>query len=99
MMREPVYAARRRFGPELVSLDTILCPEAPKVMHFRSLACLQRRVAGTGDLNLLALLQHPTAEEVAQIPPAGFDLAGFELLDGWGLWRLRSPEAMVAEAS
>jgi hypothetical protein len=70
-MREPVYAARRRFGShhgerwtawlawsglaqvqELVSLDTILCPEAPEglvaedwehnvhadyqIMHFRS---------------------------------------------------------------
>ena len=118
-MREPVYAARRRFGPhhgerwtawvawsglahvrELVSLDTILCPEAPErlvaedwehnvhadyqVMHFRSLAYLQQRVAGTPDLNVLALLQNPTAPEVAEIRPPGFDFAGFELLDVHG---------------
>ena len=118
-MREPVYAARRRFGPhhgerwiawlawsglaqvaELVSLDTILCPEAPEdliaedwehnvqadyqVMHFRSLAYLTRRVAGMPDLNILALLQDPTAVEVARIRPPGFDPAGFELLDVHG---------------
>lgn len=118
-MREPVYAARRRFGPhhgerwtawlawsglaqvqELVSLDTILCPEAPEgliaedwehnvradyqVMHFRSLAYLMQRVAGTPDLNVLALLEDPTAVEVARIRPPGFDLVGFELLDVHG---------------
>jgi len=71
-MREPVYAARRRFGPhhgerwtawvawsglahvrELISLDTILCPEAPERL-------------------------------VAEVRPTGFDLAGFELLDVHG---------------
>jgi len=118
-MREPVYTARRRFGPhhgerwtawvawsglahvrELASLDTILCPEAParlvaedwehnvhadyQVMHFRSLAYLQRRVAGTPDLNVLALLQEPTAVEVAGMRLPGFDLVGFELLDVHG---------------
>jgi hypothetical protein len=188
-MREPVYAARRRFGPhhgerwmawvawsglsgvrELVSLDTILCPEVPEsliaedwehnvqadyqVTHFRSLAHLRRRIAGTPDLNVLALLPHPTAAEFARIRPAGFDFAGFEVLDVhgdvsaltncggfptvfaggelnplgllpdlsradevrrglrtaypgephaecdvWALWRLRSPEAIVAERS
>jgi hypothetical protein len=118
-MREPVYAARRRLGPqhgerwtawvawsglvhvrELVSLDTILCPEAPErlvaedwehnvhadyqVMHFRSLAYLRQRVGGTPDVNVLALLQNPAASEVAQIRPAGFDFAGFEVLDVHG---------------
>jgi hypothetical protein len=118
-MREPVYAARRRFGPhhgerwtawvawsglahvrELVSLDTILCPEAPErlvpedwehnvhadyqVRHFRSLAYLQQRVAEAPDMNVLALLQNPAASEVAQIRPAGFDFVGFELLDVHG---------------
>lgn len=118
-MREPVFAARRRFGPhhgarwhawvawsgltgvrELVSLDTMLCPEVPEqlvaedwdhnvhadyqVRHFRSLPYLTQRVAGTADVHLLALLQHPDAGEVAVLRLPGFDLAGFEVLDVHG---------------
>ena len=99
-MKEPVFAARRRFGPhhgarwrewvawsgltgvrELVSLDTILCPELPEelvtedwehnvhadyqIRQFRSLPYLARRVTETPDVHLLALLQNPEAGEVA----------------------------------
>src|SRR5215207_9417000 len=112
-MREPVLAARRRFGPqhgerwtawvawsgltgvrELITLDTILCPAAPdslvaddwehnvhadyQIANFRSLDYLARRVAGTPDLHLLALLQNPEAEEMAGVRLAGFEFAGFE---------------------
>ncbi|MEP6686811.1 MAG: hypothetical protein ABJC36_00590 [Gemmatimonadales bacterium] len=118
-MTEPVFTARRRFGPyhgarwtdwvawsgltgvrELISLDTMLCPEAPdrlipedwehnvhadyRVLHFRSLEYLTRRVAGTLDLQLLALLPNPEAEEVARVQLPGFDFAGFEVLDVHG---------------
>lgn len=118
-MREPVFTARRRFGPhhgprwtdwvawsgltgvrELVSLDTMLCPEALErletedwehnvhadyqVMHFRSLPYLARRVAGTPDVHLLALLQNPEADEVARLRLPAFDFAGFEVLDVHG---------------
>jgi hypothetical protein len=115
-MREPVFAARRRFGPhhgerwtawvtwsgltqvrELISLDTTLCPTVPdslvpedwehnvhadyQIANFRSLEYLARRVAGTPDLHLLALLQNPDADEVARVRLPAFELAGFELLD------------------
>jgi hypothetical protein len=118
-VREPVFAARRRFGPhhgarwrdwvtwsgltgvrELVTLDTMLCPEVPErlaaedwehnvhadyqIMHFRSLPYLARRVAGTPDLHLLALLSNPTAGDVARVGLPGFDFAGFEVLDVHG---------------
>jgi hypothetical protein len=116
---EPVFTARRRFGPhhgarwadwvawsgltgvrELVSLDTMLCPEAPdrliaedwehnvhadyQVMHFRSLPYLTRRVAGTLDVHVLALLPNPEAEAVTRVQLPGFDFAGFEVLDVHG---------------
>ena len=118
-MKEPVFAARRRFGPqhgerwtawvawsgltgvhELVTLDTILCPEVPeglvaedwehnvhadyRIMQFRSLPYLVRRVAGTPDLQLLALLENPDAAEVARVRLPAFDFAGFEVLDVHG---------------
>jgi hypothetical protein len=35
-------------------------------------------------VNVLALLQNPTATEVAEVLPAGFDFAGFDLLDVHG---------------
>jgi hypothetical protein len=82
---------------ELISLDTILCPEVPEqlvaedwehnvhadyqVRQFHSLPYLTRRVTGIPDVHLLALLPNPEAGEVAALRLPGFDWAGFEVLD------------------
>jgi hypothetical protein len=119
MTREPVYVAKRRFGPaagdawqryrrwsglthlrELVTLDTILCPTVPEepaaddwehnvqadyqTSYFRSLAYLRSRVAGKPEIDILAILQNPSAGEVERVVLPGFELLGYDLLDVHG---------------
>jgi hypothetical protein len=85
---------------EVVSLDTILCPTVPdelipedwehnvhadyQTCYFRSLDYLRARVAGQTDLNLLAIMQHPSAAELAADSLPGFVFLGFDLLDVCG---------------
>ena len=85
---------------ELVSLDTILCPIVPEEIiaadwehnvhadyqtsYFRSLEYLRNRIANETRLNLLAVLQHPSAEGLAQAGPDGFTFVGFDVLDVHG---------------
>lgn len=82
---------------ELVSLDEILCPTVPEKLieadweynvhadyqttYFRSLEYLRRRVAGEPNLNVLAMLQNPSAGDVEQLALPGFQFVGFDLLD------------------
>ena len=85
---------------EVVSLDTMLCPAVPEaltppdweynvhadhlVFFFRSLEYLLKRVGGHGPLNILALLQNPTAADLTGVTLAGFDFAGFDVVDVYG---------------
>ena len=85
---------------EVVSLDTMLCPAAPEaltaadwehnvhadhlVFFFRSLDYLLKRVNGDGPLNILALLQNPTAADLTGVALGGFDFAGFDVVDVQG---------------
>jgi hypothetical protein len=82
---------------ELVSLDEILCPTVPETLipadwehnvqadyqtsYFRSLEYLRRRVAGEPGLNILALLQNPSAGDIERVALPGFEFMGFDLLD------------------
>jgi len=82
---------------ELVSLDEILCPTLPEnlipadwaynvhadyqISYFRSLEYLRERVAGEPGLNILAVLQNPSSEDVEQLALPGFEFVGFDLLD------------------
>src|SRR6185503_19154236 len=81
---------------EVVTLDTMLCPTVPEkltpadwehnvhadyqVFFFRSLDYLLKRVKGNGRLNILMVVQNPTAGEVAGIESPGFDFEGFDLV-------------------
>jgi hypothetical protein len=83
---------------ELVSLDTILCPEVPESLvpadwehnvhedyqttHFRSFSYLRKRVAGTGPVNLLAIVRNPPSDPVSL--PQGFSFEGFDVVDVHG---------------
>ena len=74
---------------ELVSLDEILCPTVPATLiaadwehnvhadyqtsYFRSLEYLCRRVAGEPKLNILGLLQNPSAGDVEGVVLPGFE--------------------------
>jgi hypothetical protein len=85
---------------EVVSLDTMLCPTLPEeltaadwehnvhadyqVFFFQSLEHLLQRVAAAGRVNILLVLQNPTASEVAAVDRPGFDFAGFDLVDVYG---------------
>lgn len=85
---------------EVVSLDTMLCPTVPEeltaadwdynvqadylVFFFRSLDYLLKRVAAEGRLNILAVLQNPTAADLAVVTLPGFTFAGFDLVDVHG---------------
>ncbi|MFL5460108.1 MAG: hypothetical protein ACJ8AY_05435 [Gemmatimonadales bacterium] len=85
---------------EVISLDAILCPTLPEELtahdwghnvhadyqtsYFRSLEYLQARVAGEGDVNLLAVLQNPSARDIESVQLPGFRFAGFDLLDVCG---------------
>jgi len=85
---------------EVVTLDTMLCPTVPEeltpadwehnvhadyqVFFFRSLDYLLKRVKGNGRLNILMVVQNPTAGEVAGIESPGFDFEGFDLVDVYG---------------
>ncbi len=85
---------------ELVSLDTMLCPIVPQELvaadwehnvdadyqtsYFRSLEYLRKRVAGESGLNILAILQQPSAEELERSAPLGFTFLGFDVLDVHG---------------
>jgi hypothetical protein len=82
---------------EVVSLDEMLCPVVPKELtaedweynvhadyrtsYFRSLEYLQRRVSGEPNLNILAVLQSPSARDLESATLPGFRLVGFDLLD------------------
>ena len=84
---------------ELVSLDTMLCPTVPQdliaadwehnvhgdyqINYFRSLEYLRRRVAAEADLQILAIVQQPTAIDIEN-GPTGFSLVGFDVLDVHG---------------
>ncbi len=55
-----------------------------QVSHFRPLSYLRARVAGTAGLDVLAVLQNPSAADVARVALAGFALAGFDVVDVHG---------------
>ncbi len=85
---------------EVVSLDTMLCPTVPEeltaadweynvhadyqVFLFRSLEYLRERIMEQGRLNILAVLQNPTAADMAGVTLPGFAFAGFDLVDVHG---------------
>jgi hypothetical protein len=85
---------------ELVSLDEILCPTLPERLvpadweynvqadyltsYFRSLDYLRQRVAREPEINLLAVLQNPSAGLVERVALPGFEFVGFDLLDVHG---------------
>jgi hypothetical protein len=85
---------------EVVSLDTMLCPTVPEeltpadwdhnvhadyhIFFFRSLDYLLKRVAAESRLNILAVVQNPTAAELAVVTLPGFGFAGFDLVDVCG---------------
>jgi hypothetical protein len=85
---------------EVISLDTVLCPTVPEeltapdwdhnvhadylVFFFRSLDYLLNRVTADGRLNILAVLQNPTAADLAAVTLPGFAFAGFDLVDVHG---------------
>ena len=85
---------------ELVSLDEILCPTVPETLvaadwehnvhadyqtsYFRSLEYLRQRVASEARLDILGLLQNPSAEGVERVLLPGFEFVGFDLLDVHG---------------
>jgi hypothetical protein len=85
---------------ELVSLDEILCPTLPEWLipadweynvhadyltsYFRSLDYLRRRVASEPEINILAVLQNPSASAVERVALTGFQFVGFDLLDVHG---------------
>ena len=82
---------------EVVSLDSILCPTLPQELvaadwahnvhadyqtsYFRSLEYLRVRVADEPELNILAVLEQPSAEELERSAPLGFGFLGFDVLD------------------
>jgi hypothetical protein len=82
---------------EVVSLNEMLCPAFPEELtaadwehnvhadyrtsYFRSLEYLQGRVAGEPGLNILAVLQSPSAGDLESVQLPGFRLVGFDLLD------------------
>jgi hypothetical protein len=85
---------------EVVSLDTLLCPTVPEeltatdweynvhadyqVFFFRSLEYLRERVSEEGRLNILAVLQNPTAADMAGVILPGFAFVGLDLVDVQG---------------
>jgi hypothetical protein len=85
---------------EVVSLDTMLCPTVPEqltasdwdynvhadyqVFFFRSLDYLLKRVTAEGRLNILAVLQNPSATDVVGVTLPDFDFVGFDLVDVHG---------------
>jgi len=85
---------------EVVTLDTILCPTLPedltaadwdynvhadyRVFFFRSLDYLLKRVSANGRRNILAVLENPTAGELAAVTLPGFAFAGFDIVDVHG---------------
>jgi hypothetical protein len=85
---------------EVVSLDGMLCPTVPEELvaadwnhnvhadyqtsHFHSLDYLLARVAGEASLNILAVLQSPSAPDLETVDIPGFAFAGFDLLDVCG---------------
>jgi hypothetical protein len=85
---------------ELVSLDEILCPTLPDRLipadwefnvhadyltsYFCSLDHLRQRVASEPEINVLAVLQNPSAELVERVDLPGFEFIGFDLLDVHG---------------
>lgn len=82
---------------EVVSLDIILCPnviqdltdedwqhnvqESFMLTLFHDLSYLVRRVGEEGQVNILALLQNPTEEEVQSFSDRRFELRGFDLVE------------------
>ena len=54
------------------------------VFFFRSLDYLLNRVPADGRLNILAVLQNPTAANLAGVTLPGFAFAGFDLVDVHG---------------
>ena len=85
---------------EVVSLDEMLCPTFPEELtaadwahnvhadyqtsYFHSLEYLQGRVAGEANLNVLAVLQSPSARDLESMELPGFSFLGFDLLDVCG---------------
>jgi hypothetical protein len=85
---------------EVVSLDTMLCPTLPEeltaadwehnvhadylVFFFRSLEYLRNRVTAERRVNILLVLQNPTASELAEVDRPDFEFAGFDLVDVHG---------------
>ncbi len=85
---------------EVVSLDGILCPavikelidedwkhnvqEDYKVFLFRDLDYLLSRVTDHDQVNFLAIMQNPTAEDVRSFTKPRFEFRGFDLVDVHG---------------
>jgi hypothetical protein len=85
---------------EVVTLDCILCPsiineltvedwkhnvqEDSKTHLFLDLDYLLGKVAGDETVNVLALIENPTADEVASFDDPRFVFRGFDLLDEQG---------------
>ena len=85
---------------EVVSLDEMLCPTVPEELiatdwdhnvhadyqtsYFRSLEYLRARVVGETSLNILAVLQNPSAGDLESVELPGFGFAGLDLLDVCG---------------
>jgi hypothetical protein len=82
---------------EVISLDGILCPtvfqdlttedwqhnvqEDFKINLFHDLNYLVRRVAGNVQVNVLALIQNPTDDEVCSFSDHRFRFRGFDLVE------------------
>lgn len=82
---------------EVVSLDPMLCPSVlpdvkatywPHIVNedfmlgfFTNLDFLRAEIAGFDDLNLLCVIRDPVREP---LPPAGFDLLGYDIVDVQG---------------
>ncbi len=82
---------------EVVSLDTVLCPtvfeeltaedwrynvqEDFKLTLFHDLDHVLRRVAGDDRVNVLALLENPTADEMRSFNDPRFAFRGFDLVE------------------
>jgi hypothetical protein len=85
---------------EVISLDEILCPfafdeisdedwrynvhEDFKTHFFHDLDYVLKKVAGNEQLNVLALMENPTENEVRTFGDSRFDFRGFDLVDHVG---------------
>ncbi len=85
---------------EVVSLDEILCPavvqelidedwqynvhEDNKIFLFHDLDYLLGRVAGEERVNVLAIMENPTAADMQQFADSRFNFCGFDMIERQG---------------